>query len=313
MEFRQVRYFVAVAEELHFGRAAARLFMAQSPLSQQIRRLEGELGAELFDRTRRQVTLTPAGEAFLPEARKLVSQFDRARDAARLTRDGTAGTLVVGCATSAFYDVLPALLAVVRSERPGISISVRELGSVDAIAAVAEGRIDVAVAHMAAHPPEVEFHVLRSEKLAAVLPVTHPLASLRSIPIESLRAEPFVMLPRRMYAEMFDAVLVACRNGGFSPEIAEEAQSFISQVGMVACGIGIALLPGMTRKFAVPGVIYRPLSPRTVLPDLALAWNTNRPPSTLHLLRSSVGIEIGVLAQERLPITAVQTERRAKA
>jgi DNA-binding transcriptional LysR family regulator len=289
MEIRQVRYFVAVAKELHFGRAATRLYMAQSPLSQQIRKLEHELGVELFDRTGRHVTLTSAGAAFLPEAHLLLRQTQRAQDAARLHAESASGTMSLGCASSAFYEVLPRLISELRRQRPQVSVTVRELKSVDAITEVANQRLDVAIVHLASQPPEVETQILRAEPLAVAMPAEHPLASRREIPVAFLRTERFVHLPRELLPEIFDSMIAACRAEGFSPDLAHEARSFLAQIGLVACKLGIALLPNSARSFAVPGVVFRPLSPPSVLPDLSLMWNPRRTPPGLSVLRECGG------------------------
>jgi DNA-binding transcriptional LysR family regulator len=287
MELRHVIYFIAVAEELHFGRASQGLHVAQPSLSQQIRRLEAELGAPLFDRTRRQISLTKQGEAFLPEAKRLVAQSRRAQEAVSLATENAIGSLIIGCVSSAFYDCLPALVRTVRHQHPDLAISVRERRSVDAIAEVAEQRLDAAVVHLAAVPLSVDHRILRTEAMAVALAVTHPLSGESTVSLDALRDDPFIMLPRYLYPELHDNVISACRHAGFSPTVSYDAQSFMSQLGLVASGFGVAFLPHSTRKFSIPGVIFRPVAPEQMISELALVWNRHRLPPALQVMWST--------------------------
>src|SRR5580700_1613600 len=196
MELRQLRYFIAVAEELHFRRAAERLHMSQPPLSQQIRALEDELGFTLLTRTRRRVELTPAGEAFLRAARALLSELDGAVATARRIDAGQTGRLRVGFVGSALLSIVPGTVERFRSSRPGVAIELRERSTVDQLRAVAAGVIDVGLVR----PPIEDEAGLRAEtvlreRTVAALPVGHPLAALQRVPMRRLAAEPLVLFP----------------------------------------------------------------------------------------------------------------------
>src|SRR5579875_998382 len=193
MELRHLRYFVAVAEELHFGRAAARLMIVQPSLSQQIRQLEDELGFPLLRRTKRSVELTDAGRVFLAEARDVLARVQSAKYAAQRANRGEVGRLVVGYISSSAFDLLPVLLRAYRERFPDVEVTLRELNTQEQVRALEEGHIHVGLLRLPISTPLINIEVVRREPIVCALPEEHPLASLERIPVALLGPEPVVM------------------------------------------------------------------------------------------------------------------------
>src|SRR5687768_4355925 len=196
MELRHLRYFVAVAEELHFGRAAVRLHIAQPPLSMQIKQLEGELGFRLFQRTNRKVEITQAGALFLDDVRELLAELDRSVASAKRVARGESGWLGIGFVGSATYAVLPAALQRFRKDHPDVELVLRELVTAKQAQALREGRIHVGLARPAIDEEGIDSEVILHEPLVAALPDSHRLARKAGIRVEDLAAEPFILFPR---------------------------------------------------------------------------------------------------------------------
>ncbi|MCL6516109.1 LysR substrate-binding domain-containing protein [Alicyclobacillus sp.] len=271
MELRHLMYFVAVAEERHFGRAAQRLQMTQPPLSQQIRQLEEELGVTLLQRNARRVELTPAGEVFLDEARKVLAQAERAVELARRAGRGELGRLRVGFVGSATYDVLPAVLRMFRRQRPGVNVVLQELSTPQQEEALLDDRIDVGFVRPPMSSNLIEVTVVHRSPCVLALPANHPLANRPSIGLADLRGVPLVMLARSTWAGLYDTVLGLCRQHGFSPEIQQEAREFQTVIGLVAGGLGVAVVPASARNLHSRDVVYREIGG---LPDMEMgvAW-----------------------------------------
>lgn len=274
VELRHLRYFVAVAEELHFGRAATRLRVSQSPLSQQIIQLERELGVELLKRTKRRVELTAAGEVYLKEARRVLAYSTRAEEAAQRAARGEVGRLVLGFAGSAAYGVLPLLLKASRERLPDLGVELRgEMLSSELVRALGEDEIQVAILmRTSTENPDLAVMVVRREPFVVALPVDHPLASRKLVDPRDLSKEPFVIFPRRRGAVLHDAVINACQDTGFSPRVVQEATELPTQVSLVSAGMGVALVPASMRRLRYHGVVYRSLLGRPPAPDTAVAW-----------------------------------------
>lgn len=276
MELRQLRSFLALAEECHFGRAAARLHVAQPALSQQIKQLERELGVPLFIRSTRRVELTEAGRLLTDYARALVTEEERARIHMRELATGHAGRISVGFIGTATYDVLPRVARTVRAELPGITMDLRgELLTPELVEGLRHGTYDLVVVRGEVADAELRVTPLRSEPLVAVLPSHHPLAGRRSIPLEALADEPFVVHPSRSRSSMYDRVLAACERAGFRPVALTEVGETATLVVFVAAGHGVALVPQSVRSLSLDGVTYVPLAePESV--DLLLARRVSR-------------------------------------
>lgn len=284
IELRQFRQFITVAEELHFRRAAARLGMAQPPLSQAIQKLEAEIGAELFDRSERRIRLTEAGAALLDEARRVVAQADRAVVAAQRAARGLTGVLRITYVGSAVYDTLPRLIRRYRQDHPEVDLVLRERTSVGQIRALQAGDADVGFAH----PPLFGAHDLRyepilHEPLIVALPDNHHLVEQKSIALRELAYEPFVCFPASEGPSLYAKLSGACQEAGFTMRVAQEAVQMHTIIALVAAGLGVALVPASMRHLGQAGVVYRELSDVTAAlqVDLAVVWRRGEPSSVV--------------------------------
>ena len=276
MELRHLRYFIAVAEELHFGRAAARLHMAQPPLSQQIKQLEAELGFQLFHRTKRTVRLTAAGERFLAETRLIFQRLEQAIATGRRTSRGELGELAIGFVGSASYSVLPSILQRFRQHCPQVELTLRELTTNVQLEALRENRIDIGLVRPPI-PAEGQADGLLSqpvlqESFVVALSQDHMLAQAEKIAIADLAAESFLLFPRALAPGLYDQIIALCQQGGFSPNVVQEAVQMQTIVGLVAAQIGIALVPESLQNLRRVGVVYRPLQEATPQAEIALVW-----------------------------------------
>jgi DNA-binding transcriptional LysR family regulator len=268
VELRQLRYFIAVAEELHFRRAAARLHISQPPISQQIRQLEQELGCRLLHRTRRRVELTAAGEAFLRDARALLAELDSAAETARRIEAGQSGRLRISFVGSALLSIVPMAVQRFRAVRPDVEIVLRERSTMDQLRAVSDGLTDIGLIR----PPIETVGRLRTELVlreptVAALPVGHPLAELRRVPMRRLGAEPLVLFPRNQAPGFHDLLISSLAAAGTHTRVVQYAPEMITIIGLVAAGLGVSLAPASVSRLALDGVTYRPVSgmPRSEL------------------------------------------------
>ena len=263
MELRHLRYFIAVAEELHFGRAAERLGISQPPLSQQIQALEEEIGARLFERTNRRVELTDAGRLFLDESRQVLAQVDKAVLLARRAHLGELGELKIGFTSSApFTSTIPSSIHAFRKAYPDVHLDLQEMSSRQVLKALLEESLQVGVIRPLALPDAVHWVELFREPLVAVLRADHPLAagSEDGLAIAALAEEPFVFFPRSYGTGLYAQVIALTRQAGFSPRIAQEASEAMTIIGLVSAGLGVSILPASFRRTRVDGVVYRTLS-----------------------------------------------------
>ena len=270
MKLRHLRYFVAVGDELNFGRAALALHIAQPPLSRAIRALEAELGATLFDRGTRGVRLTGAGAALLPEARRLLRDAEAFRDGARQYAAGAAGTLSIGFVSTAAYNVLPRIVPAFRARRPGVRLALREATSDVQPAALASGELDVGFLIPGSRDPALAYAPLHREPLVAALPARRrwPVR----VSLRSLAGEAFILFPREVAPELHDAIVSLCRKAGFAPRIGQEAIQMQTIVSLVAGGMGVSLVPASLEHMRRDGVVYRPLAERGPRVEIGLAW-----------------------------------------
>lgn len=292
INFRLIRHlwlFLAVAEEQNFGRAAKRLGMSQPPLSEQIQVLEQALKVTLFDRSRRGARLTPVGAAILPAVRKFAEQLERLELAVEEAVAGQSGMLTIGAISTAMFDVLPGLIEQLKSQYPHLTVSVREIDSVEAIPALEAGDIDLAFARLDGDlGAAVQSLPLTEDRLMVALPGDHPLASRKRISLSSLATEPLVMFSRKVSPVYFDNLIATCRASGFSPRVLHEVRSVASQIAFVSCGQGIALVPASLKKLAPANVVLRPLSQKLNVVTTAVAWNALRPNPLVEALVSQL-------------------------
>lgn len=248
MELRHLRYFVTLAEELHFGRAAERLHIAQPPLSQQIRQLETELGFELFHRTKRSVKLTEAGKVFLSEVQQILKQLEQAIQIGRQTSRGEMGQLIVGFVSSSAYNILPPILRTFRNCVPGVSLELHELTTHEQLQWLRDGRMDVGFVRSPIEDDIFSFEVIFAESLVVALPETHLLAKDKSVSLRSLASEPFILFPRLLAPGLYDLIISLCQQAGFSPSVTQEAIQMQTIVSLVAGGLGVAIVSRIAAK-----------------------------------------------------------------
>lgn len=279
MELRQLRYFVAVAEELHFRRAAARLHMSQPPLSNQLRLLEEELGCPLMIRSRRRVELTAAGDAFLRDAKAILGELGEAVQTARRIHAGRAGLLRISFVGSALLSLVPDLVKRYRAARPDVELQLRERSTEDQLRDLRAGTLDVALLPLPVDAPDLRTEVLLRERAVAALPAAHPLAALKRIPLRRLAAEPLVLFPRTQAPGLHDRLLSSLTGPDGPPVVAQYAPETQTIVGLVAAEIGVSLVQASVQRLALPGVTYRPVvgAPSIELAALLRPGEESRP------------------------------------
>ena len=272
MELRHLRYFIAVAEELHFGRAAARLHIAQPPLSQQIRRLEEELQAPLLRRTSRHVELTAAGRLFLQEAKLTVAQADRAVRIARRATQGEIGQLFVGCTPWADFTSWPKVIRGFGKRHPHVEVELHSLSSAEQIVALEDGRIDVGILRPPVHRPTLMTEPLLTERLVVAFPQGHRFAAYRRVPWRELADEAYVLLSRRR-APTFDGIVSqACADAGLTLSVRYEVDHPQAVLALVAAGLGVSLAPATFGALKGAGIAYRELRPAGPVLTTIIAW-----------------------------------------
>ncbi|MGW9133678.1 LysR family transcriptional regulator [Streptomyces sp. NPDC055681] len=283
MELRHLSAFIAVAEELHFGRAAKRLQMAQPPLSQQIRQLEKELGVQLFERNTRSVRLTSAGESFLQPVRTVLDDLDTAVRAARAAGRGEYGRVTIGFAGASSHETLPLLTRAVRAAHPALELVMKGQTYADvALAGVADGSLDLGFVRLPVTRPGVQYRVIDEEELVCALPSDHPLVRLERVPIEVLAQEPFVSFPANTGSTVRDATVGACEAAGFNPRVVQEAPDSYTILALVAAGVGVTLTVTSCQHIQQNGLVYRPLAGPPIRLQAALAWRTDNPSAALR-------------------------------
>jgi DNA-binding transcriptional LysR family regulator len=295
IELRHLRYFVAVAEELHFSRAALRLHLAQPPLSQQIRKLEQILGYPLFDRTSRSVSLTAAGITFLDRAHRTLRNVDRDIEEARSIGRGEVGSLHIGFVGSAMLTTLPAVFRRYRAVHPNVRLHLHESFTSKVIEGLQNGTLDAGLLRDGDPTDGLIATPVYEEAFVAVLPANHPRARQRTLSLTVLRDEPFIHYPRSAGARAFEKPLQLCEEHGFRPQIVQEASHWLSILRLIGAGLGVSIAPACVRYIAAPDVVCLPIQQRT------------------KSKKTVSHIELGCLATETRPIVARFAEIVAQA
>ena len=283
MELRHLRYFLAIAADRHFTRAAKKLGIAQPPLSQQIRQLEEEVGTRLFTRTTRGVALTAAGEAFLPHAEAALREVERARTAARRTSHGEMGTIRIGFTSAASLNPLvPGAISAFRRACPDVELRLIVQPTTPLLAQLSQDQIDVAFLR----PTSTERQTLRAiplpdERLWIAVPSGHALAARKRVRLDELRDEPFILYPRANGSLLYDSIIAACQRAGFSPRVVQEAPQMASMVSLVAAGVGVTLVPECVCQLRPAGVRYIRISGQVPVATLWLVTQRCATPSGL--------------------------------
>ncbi|HWK28620.1 MAG TPA: LysR substrate-binding domain-containing protein [Solirubrobacter sp.] len=272
MELRHLRYFIAVAEELHFRRAAERLHMSQPPLSQQIRQLEEEVGAQLLVRNQRRVELTAAGSVFLVRARDILASVEDAARQARRVQRGEVGRLAVGFVGSAMYSFVPELLRAFRDRAPDIALRLHELGTTEQLRQLEDGRLDVGFLRTPGRRPGLQFETVLEEQIVVALPDTHALAQRPLVSLRDLAGESLVLLTHGGSPGLRAALAGALAELGGEELVTQEVAEMQTVIGLVAAGVGLSLVPESVRALERHGVTYRPLTGGPPAVRLAMAW-----------------------------------------
>jgi DNA-binding transcriptional LysR family regulator len=272
IELRHLRYFVAVAEELHFGRAAQRLHLAQPPLSQQIRKLEELLGYALFTRTSRSVSLTPAGQALLQRARLTLRNVQRDIDETRSIGHGDVGSLHIGFIGSAMLTTLPGIFRSYREAYPRVRLHLHESFTAMVSKGLENGTLDAGILRDGDPMEGMQVTTILSEPFVAVLPASHPCAKQKSVSIGVLRDEPFVYYPRSAGARAYEKPLALCEEHGFRPQIVQEASHWLTILRLISAGFGVSIAPACVRRIASAEVVCLPLRGAKTVSNIELAW-----------------------------------------
>jgi DNA-binding transcriptional LysR family regulator len=277
MKIRHLRYFVAVAEELHFTRAAERLGIKQPPLSQQIRQLENEIGAPLLHRLTRGLELTEGGKLLLEESRRILEHLDRAKTLVQNRARGETGRLQVGFASATYFQPLvPDIIRAYRERFPGVILTPEQNNTPALMAGLRSGGIDIAFVRSPVSDGEnIGIDLLVNEPMLVVLSASHPLGRRRSIPLAALAEETFIVCPRAAGPALYDAIIMSCRRAGFSPVLGQEAPQIPSIVPMVAAGFGVSIVPESIEQIHTAGICYLRIEDEAPHAPISLAYRRN--------------------------------------
>ncbi|MGO9116746.1 MAG: LysR substrate-binding domain-containing protein [Desulfomonilaceae bacterium] len=288
MEMRHLRYFVAVAENLHFGRAAEQLHMCQPPLSQQIKSLEEELGLLLFCRKNKRVTLTDAGRAFLEDAREILQRTESASERARDIANGMLGLISLAFVLPAMDTFFPKAIREFRPENPRVEIRLLEMGTLAQLDALAAGSIDLGVMRLFQQDTRgLVVEKIVEEPYVLAIPSQHPLALSRTVPLAALDSEPLIFFPRRNNPPLHDRIMACCHAVGCRPRISQEAILKVTAIALAEAGVGIALVPASAKKQRRTGVVFRKISGELPMVELSLVWRAEMDlPAVQHLVQT---------------------------
>ena len=297
VEVRSLEAFIAVAEELHFGRAARRIHMAQSPLSQVIRKLEREIGTPLFDRGNRAVALTAAGHALLPHARKVVEEVDLGRRATVASAGEVYGTVAIGFSGVLNHQTLPSLTRAVRARYPHIAFTlVARTVTAQAVDQVRAGNLDLAFVGMPVDPDLVASRLIGVEDMGVVASVDHPLAGSVSVELTDLGDAGFVSMPQNQGSVLWERTVAACVDAGFRPRIVQEVSDPYLVLSLVAAGVGVTLAPTCLQSVLPAGCVFLPIAPHPPVLESGLAWRRD---DVSAALRAVLDLSVEVLPTPR--------------
>lgn len=276
MELRQLKYFLVLAEELHFSRAAQRLAISQPPLSVAIRQLEEELGAQLFERTSKEVRLTAAGLHLRGQAQDIMAQAQRVRQDMRAIAQGIQGSIRLGFVGSSIYRGLPEALESFRARHPLVRIDMLELNSAEQIVALHHERLDLGLLHATRTPAGLESHTLVSEPFMACLPAGHALASQSELRVRQLSSERMVLFSREVSPDYHQQIWQICQSEGFTPELHHEVRHWLSVLSMVSLGQGVSLVPACLQRVGFPGLAFARIAGDHPQSQMQAMWHPGR-------------------------------------
>lgn len=284
LTFRQLRYFLVLTEELHFGRAAKRLHISQPPLSASLRQLEEELGVQLFDRNSKSVTMTAAGEVFQRQVRHLLEQLDGSRNLVQRVAAGASGILRVGFTQAMIFRQLPAALKRLQSMHPGIELQLLERNSADLVDAVESGQLDVGFIHSMPLPETLSSLTIANEPFLCCLPVNHPLANRDTVKIHDLIGEPLIMFTRSLAPHYYDRLVSLFHITDLEPNIKHEVSQWLTIVALVSQGMGVALVPQALAETMFSNIVFRPLANLNVRHQSLCIWPSDTQNPNCNLL-----------------------------
>ena len=292
VDVRQLRYFAAVAEELHFGRAAKRLSISQPPLSVQVRSLEKALGVQLLKRTSQRVDLTEAGRAVLRDAYRVLEQIEQLKSNARRASADAKVKLRIGVIATLLDGVLPDIIKAFTGQHPDIELTLHEADSEEGMALVERGELDAALVRPDRAGTFQMIEVSEDHFVAAV-PSGHALAKMKDIALGALKGERLIVHKQRPTPRPYESIVRACREAGFTPDLAVQSPTARSQLAAVRSGLGIALVPSFLQGSAVPDIVFRPIKPPIPLGGIVLMWTASNPRWHLDELAAMIGSSLG--------------------
>jgi DNA-binding transcriptional LysR family regulator len=287
MEHRQLRYFVAVAEELSFSRGAARAGVSQPPLSRQIANLEAELGTRLLDRNKHGVRLTESGKVFYAEAIKTLAAIERTVHMTQRAARGQTGSLSLGFGGSAAYTFAPSVLRKFRDLYPGVELSLHNTPMTLQLDRLKEQAIDVGFLMLPMHDKALQTRLLLRDPLVVAVPAGHPLTKSRTVGLRAIEPYDLIMFPRAGGFGFFSHIMAICKKAGFVPTVAQEVAPMESVIGLVAAGVGISVVPSVAKRLLITGVKYLPLQESYAVMEFAVAW---RKDNTSPVVRAFVDL-----------------------
>jgi len=294
MELRHLRFAVTLSEELHFGKAAARLNISQPPFSRHIRQLEDELGVQLFRRTRREVKMTDAGRLFVAQARQILADTEEAKHLMLEARESATTQLVVGFPRS-YSGIVVEILRTFGARYPNVRIALRSLSTSDHIRALRSGELQVAFLRLPVADPTLRIEVIAREPLIVAMPECNKFASHKRLRLQALANETHIMFPREMNPGHYDFLLDLCKNAGFAARIAPEADNTCTGLALVAAGLGVSLVPASARQVGWKGVVFKDLEPPVPWTEMAVAYNRESSKSLsafLNVVREASSLKI---------------------
>jgi LysR family transcriptional regulator, benzoate and cis,cis-muconate-responsive activator of ben and cat genes len=293
MDLRQIRYFLALATELNYTRAASQLNISQPPLTRHIQQLEHSIGVMLFERSTRGVALTQAGKIFLEEARKIVALADQAVNKTKLAHQGQIGRLDIGIFGSSTISVIPTLLIELRKTHPDIVISLQNTTKTQQVEGVREKHLDIGFNRIYPSVPDLVVETVMLEDLYVALHKDHPFANNKTIEVKDLVDQPFILFPNNVRPSFADNVIMLCSNAGFTPNVVHDVEDIFTAIALISAGLGIAIVPESAISLRLSNVCYHLLDAKEAKVDLSCVYRAdNKSPALLafleavHMLRS---------------------------
>lgn len=282
MELRQLKYFIAVAEELHFGRAAESLHLSQPALSKQIQVLEASLKIQLLERTKHSCRLTIAGQKFLEKARRILEEVEEGIYITRQVADGQRGRVRIGFTEATLYSLAPNIFKAYEEHYPQVELILTSGGTETNVEALRTHRIDVGFVYLPIREPSLSVYPLFEEAYVAALPSSHPLSRQQEIPLQSLANEPLIFYPRSLAPVLYAHFIQCCEQAGFIPNIVQEAEPSQTSLGLASAGVGITFVLSAMQNLSAKGVVYRPLIGNFLTLKLAIAWRGGESSPVVH-------------------------------